>query len=477
MKKILLGTTAVVALSIGMTVPAMSADYAAYLAKGSALGFDAVQVKDDQAVIGDLKDVIEALGKGFEEFKSKNDARIAEIEAKGSADPLLEAQVDKINDALTALTEQKTRLDQLEAKANRPGAGGGGEGESAESIEHRAAFKNFLRDATNPAAQTELKTAEAAFLQSKAVNITTAGDGGYAVPEEISRQINAKIVDFNPMRDICRVVTVGTSDYKELVDVGGEAYGWVGEGDARSETGTGGLEEAAPTFGIVYAYPKASEESLQDIFFDVESWVIDRSSKALARGEGVSFIDGNGTKKPTGFLNGTPVSTGDEDSPARAFGTLQYVPTGTAASFGPSRIDSPAGDPGDVFMTTIQTLKQGYRGNANWLMNTTTTGVIRRFKDANGDYLWRPGLEQGQASSLLGYSVIEMPSMPDIGANTFPVAFGDFEEGYVICDRAMLRITRDEITTPGYVKFYVRKRVGGIMTNDDAIKAIKCAAS
>lgn len=68
--------------------------------------------------------------------------------------------------------------------------------------------------------------------------------------------------------------------------------------------------------------------------------------------------------------------------------------------------------------------------------------------------------------------------MPDISANAFPVAFGNFRSGYLIADSAQLRITVDDnITTPGYVKFYVRKRVGGKPLDDNAIKLIKCATS
>ena len=67
--------------------------------------------------------------------------------------------------------------------------------------------------------------------------------------------------------------------------------------------------------------------------------------------------------------------------------------------------------------------------------------------------------------------------MPAVAANSFSVAFGDFREGYLVVDRVGMRITRDEITTPGYVKFYIRKRVGGITRNSQAIKLLKCAAA
>jgi HK97 family phage major capsid protein len=87
-------------------------------------------------------------------------------------------------------------------------------------------------------------------------------------------------------------------------------------------------------------------------------------------------------------------------------------------------------------------------------------------------------IEGAETNEIFGYRIVEMDHMPDIAANAFPVAFGNFREGYLAVERTSLRITIDDnITTPGTVKFYVRKRVGGIVRQDQAIKVIKAAAS
>jgi HK97 family phage major capsid protein len=66
--------------------------------------------------------------------------------------------------------------------------------------------------------------------------------------------------------------------------------------------------------------------------------------------------------------------------------------------------------------------------------------------------------------------------MPDVAANSTPIAFGNFEKAYTMVERHDFRITPDEITKPGFKKWHIRQRLGGAPTNDDAVKFLKCAA-
>ena len=370
------------------------------------------------------------------------------------------------------LTEMRNEVDRLNRHMERLGRipALGGDGFGGEKDEHSELFLKWVRQ--------PLDTAVKIALEEKAVSIGDNNAGGYAVPEILFNQVHQKLRDLSPIRQIAHVEMVSSSDWKLLVDVGGTSSGWVGEGGSRSATNTPQLEQVAPTFGTVYAYPSATEESMLDMFFDVQSWLVERIAEELAIQEGIAFISGNGTNKPTGFLNGVPVTTGDADSPARAFGTLQYIPTGVAGAFPVESVDSPASGPGDVLLTTVYTLRPRYRANAVWVMNSTTASVVRKWKDQDGRYLWQESLQMGQPALLLGYPVVMAEDMPDIGSNAFPIAFGDFRSGYVIADQTMLRLTVDDnITTPGQTKFYARKRLGGKVKDDDAIKLIKCATS
>lgn len=419
----------------------------------------------------DIKSVADAIDKiatAFEEYKSTNDKRLDAINA-GSGTAEFEEKLAKIEGDIAQLEDIKAKLEKVETKVSRPGAFDGKkqDGESREQAEYRGAFLDWMRAPTDTGLQQKAANAYRKAIETKATQaVTSTGSaGGFALPEIIEREIARLSVDISPIRQIATVRMVGSPDYKELFDINGAGFEWVGETGTRSQTDTPDLAEVAPTFGTASAKPQASEESLDDLFFDVENWLTMSAAEAIAQGEGAAFVSGNGTNKPTGFLTGTPVSTADS---SRAFGVLQYVASGQAAAM-PTSLDK--------LYDVVYALRARYRNNARWLTSKLVLASMRKYKDADNNYLWQPSLIVGQPSTFMGYAVNEAEDMPAVAANAFPVAFGDFREGYLIADRVGMRITRDEITTPGFVKFYVRKRVGGKIRNSEAIKLLKIATS
>lgn len=459
MKRLMMTAAVVMAAGAPVAAPAMSLDHFTYLLKLDAAG-GVYETRDGEPSMADVKEVQDKLLSTFEEFKSKNDARLADVEKRGTEDPVAREQVEKITEELKALKTIRDELDKLAKRQSRPGGDGGKDVQmTPEQIEHREKFLALLRSPDSEQAKADLQD-----IQKRAVTTTTDGAGGYAVPEVIGRTIHRELAEIQPLRNLVSVVQAGSKDYKELVDVRGLTYGWVGENDTRAGTDTPALEEIAPTFGMIYAYPSASEESLDDVFFDVESWLTTAIVEGFAAGEENAIVNGNGTKKPTGFLNGTKTLQADG---ARAFGTLQYVASGAAAAISDS----------DRFIDVVQSLKKGYRNNAQWLMNKATVGDVMKLKDADGNYLWKMGdIKSGQPDRLLGYGIAESEEMPDLAADAFPIAFGDFKAGYVLADLVGFRLTRDEITTPGYVKWYARRRLGGALKKSEAIKLLKVEA-
>lgn len=306
-----------------------------------------------------------------------------------------------------------------------------------------------------------------AEVELKSVTGAVAADGGFAVPEEIDAVIDATLKQASPIRAIANVVQVGSAGYRKLVTQNGVASGWASETAARPETATPRFNEILPCFGDLYANPAASQAMLDDAQFDVEAWLASEIATEFARAEGSAFVRGDGINKPRGFLTGTPVATGDA---TRAFGTLQYLPSGGASDF-------QATAPQDRLLDLVHSLRSGHRQGAVWVMNSATLGRIRKFKDANGAFIWQPGLNLGQPDSLLGYPVVEAEEMPDIAANSLSIAFGNFKAGYLIAERTETSILRDPYSNKPYVHFYATKRVGGVVSNSEAIKLMRFSVS
>lgn len=402
---------------------------------------------------GDLKALLQKQGEAFEEFKKTNDDRL-KAKADGKSVEAYEAELSKINEELSKLSELKAALDQVEKKLNRPGAAG--EGDPAKA-EHKAAFGKFLRKGVDDGLGE---------LQQKAYNITTDADGGYAVPEELDRTILELMRDVSPMREVANVITVGSSDYKKLANKGGTTGGWVDEDDARTATNSSQMAILTPFMGEVYAYPQATQQMLDDVFFNAEQFIEGECAMTFAEMEGAAFTTGDGTKKPKGFLAYTTALTADG---TRAFGTLQHIVSGAAA-------DWAASNPQDKLLDVVYALKKGYRTNASWMTSKAMLADVRKLKDVDGNYIWRPGLEAGQPDTLLGYGIAENEDMPAKAANALSIAFGDFKRGYTIVDRIGTRILRDPYTNKPFVGFYVTKRVGGFLADSNAIKLFKFSA-
>ncbi len=318
--------------------------------------------------------------------------------------------------------------------------------------ETNAAFAGFVRSG--------------ATIEMKAFTGVTGDAGGFAVPKEIDAQIDRVLKGISPIRSIANVVKVGSAGYRKLVTTGGTASGWAAETDARPGTATPTFVEIAPPMGELYANPSASQAMLDDAAFDVEEWLAGEIATEFAKAEGAAFVGGSGVARPKGFLTQATAATGDT---VRPFGTLQYLASGAAGDF--------AANPQERLIDLVQSLRGPYRQGASFVMNASTLARIRKFKTSDGAFVWAPSLSAGQPATLLGYPVVEAEDMPDIAANALSIAFGNFKAGYLIAERTETAILRDPYSNKPFVNFYATKRIGGCVTNSEAIKLMKFAVS
>lgn len=390
----------------------------------------------------------------FEAFKGANDARLDEIEKKASADALLEEKVARIDQAVTSA---QARLDRVASEARRPELGGspsvgfaaaspGGKG-----LEEKSAFDGYLR--------------AGAVLELKAGLSTAPTSGGYVVPEQTERAIERRLMAGSPMREIATVRTVAAGVFRKPVSIAGVGSGWVAETAARPQTDPATLALLEFPSADLYACPAATQTLLDDALVDLDEWLAAEVEDAFAAQETEAFVNGDGTNKPRGFLDYDIVAEADQ-----GWGEIGYVASGAAGAFATT-------GPTDRLIDLVYAPKAQYRPNARFVMNRRTVSTVRKFKDADGNYIWQPAQRAGETASLLGYPLTEIETMPDVAANATAIAFGDFRRGYLIVDRAGVRVLRDPYSAKPYVLFYTTRRVGGGVQDFDAIKVMKFAAT
>lgn len=389
--------------------------------------------------MSELNQVVEDLNKGFEEFKKSNDEVLSKM-AKGAAVAELQEKTERIEIELNKLEDIKKDLEDVAKRTQRQKSK---DDESLEVFEHKQAYRAFLKSG---------KDDGLAELQVKA-DVTTTADvsGGFAVPENVDRTILQIARDANPMRSLCRQVSIGVSEWKKLVSTNGAGSGWVGEEAARPKTDSPQMTQVALSFGEIYANPATTQKALDEMVTPVESWLAEEVGYEFADQENAAFTSGNGTNKPKGPLAYTLSAT-------PAFGEIKLVTSGTSGTFDY-----------DDWIDLEYSLKAGYRNNATLMTSRSGIVNLRKLKDLNGNYLWQTSQVAGQPNQLGGYNVVENEDMPAFAAGANAYIFADFKRGYTIADVFGTRVLRDPYTNKPYVHFYTTKRLGGGVVDSTAI--------
>ena len=420
---------------------------------------------------------IDNINAAFEEFKSTNDERL-EAEEKGNEARAreLNEKLERIETEIVANEKKKReeerkqkimqeRVELLEAANDRPGKTL--EEKASEDYKEKffAAFRGKFQDGEK---NHELSKSYRKMQETKTVQIGSDALGGHGVPEDISRQIEDLMLKSSDILQVLNLKTVGTSDYKELVSLNYTTSAWAAELGSRTQQTDPNLRQIAPTMGELYTYLFASNEAIEDMFFNVEDWFVTTAAESAAKALDSAVWSGNGTAKPTGMTDSAPTSSADHASPMRDAAVYQYVPTDSA---------SPQAFGADDVIDLVYTLNRSYRRDARFGCNQITQGALRKLKSGSGDYYWQPSFQAGQPDRLMGYPVFTYEDMADYDtADGIYLGFGDWNRAYTLITRRGLAITKDDnITTPGTVKFYLRQRFGGIPCNNDALKFLKFA--
>lgn len=335
----------------------------------------------------------------------------------------------------TDTTKLEERLDKIEAKGNRAK---GGDTDDQEPSEERKAFGTYLRLGSSAPAE-ELKT------------LTVASDpsAGYLAPAEMSSEFIRDLNELSPVRNFASVRQTGAASVKYPTRTGITNASWTGE-TQESTASEPGFGQTEVTVKELTTHVDISNQLLTDSAGQAEAEVRMALAEDFAVKEAAAFVNGNGVLQPEGFMTHS--------------GIAETV-SGSAATI-----------TADSLIKLLYAMPATYRNRGAWAMNGTTLGVLRTLKDGDGRFLWQPSYQAGQPETLLGRPVIEMLDMEDIGANKFPIIYGDWS-GYRILDRVGLDILVNPYSraTERITRIHAARRVGGRVLEAAKFRKLKCS--
>lgn len=393
----------------------------------------------------ELENQIKSIADAVQKLQEVQDGKFKESEGSRKE------QEARLENLIADMQEANQKMAALETALNRPGAAEESKGDVSEMA--AKAFEKLMRKG-----EASLNADEV-----KALSAGTDPDGGYLVNPATSSTIVTRIFESSPLRQLATVETISTDSLEFLIDDNEANAVWVGELDSRNETSTPDIGKLVIPVHEMYAEPRASQKLLDDAAVNIEQWLAGKVADKFARVEATAFVTGNGILKPRGF------ATYDAWAAAGVYerNKIEQINSGSSGAF-----------TADGLIELQNSVKDVYQNNAVFMMKRASFSAIRKLKDNANQYLLGigiGGLNNAQQMTILGKPVVFADDMPGTGANNLAAAYGDFRAGYTIVDRIGIRVLRDAFTAKPYIKFYTTKRVGGGVTNFEAIKLQRLA--
>ena len=334
--------------------------------------------------------------------------------------------------------EKEEKLKALELSLSRPEFNA----KSEEGKLEMKAFDSFLRFDTKGMSEVDKK-----YLRTDSLV-----DGGALVPEGFSTNITKKIIEISNFDGIINFMKVGTKTTRLPIRNSILVANMVGEGRQDSLSNSKYGEQLLTLKKMEVTVPVTREE-LEDAGVSIADQIFQDVAEAFAVKLGQQIVNGDGS--PTqfeGFMAPNVIT--------------QEINSGVADKITWKSMTLLTGQ-----------LKTGYKSMYGF--NRLTRATLLAQEDGQGRQLWQAGnLAAGLPNTINGYPYLELPDMPDIAANTYPVVFADFARGYAAGNGLEMIVIRDETTRKreGIIEYTFLKRSAGLVKLKEAFAKLKISA-
>ena len=393
-----------------------------------------------------LKELLEKRTKAWDEAKSFAESKKDENGLMSDEDFKTYEEMERTIENYTREIERKKREEEMDKSLEKP---------TTQALTNEPAI--FTEEekpmrARNVYKKSMMKALRTNFRDiSNELKVGTDESGGYLVPEEMEVDIVNGLEEENIVRKLAtKVQTSGL--HKINIAATKPAALWVEEG-GQLTFGDGTFDQVSLDAHKLHVGIKVTEELLYDSAFNLEKYITEEFTRALANAEEDAFLNGDGVNKPTGIFDS---KKGGE------LGVTTKAQTITA----------------DELIDLVYSLDRPYRKKAAFILNDATVAQIRKLKDVNGAYIWQPSLKDGEPDRLLGYPAYTSAFAPKAEKGKLAVAFGDFSY-YKIGDRGnrSFQDLKELFAGNGMVGFLGKERVDGILVLREAVKLLKIGAT
>jgi HK97 family phage major capsid protein len=398
-----------------------------------------------------LRSLTDRIGQAWQAQKDLLDSTLEEGRSLTSEE---REQVERMDSDLDTLIEERKRYSERADVLEKVNAF------RDETAPHVEAAREQRRDPTDRELLMQLYNGEIRSFESKESPEFRAlqSEGGSAVPTTFADMVSVYARTLNPVLGVARVLNTPTGGPLVIPRVTADA---AGGGTVTAENA--GITLADSTISQVtlnaYGYKSIQVVSAQlwrDNVIDLERILAETGGRQIGLEVGADMTIGSGSDEPNGFVTA---------------GSAGHTATGTASGESHDAFFSPA-DLVDLYMSVVVP----WRVNGTWMVSNSALGRVRKFRDANGMFMYDPGLQVGQAPSLLGRPIYENPAMAAAAsAATSAVAFGDFSQ-YVVRQLPLrVDVSQEYAWSSDGIGIRIIWEGDGDLMHATAIRKLKCA--
>ncbi|MGN7287434.1 phage major capsid protein [Shouchella rhizosphaerae] len=366
-----------------------------------------------------LKTKREAAEKAIEEGKNE-EARSLMDEAKG-----IKNQIDLLIEARELDAPDTEERDFVPEKERKPQEDKEEQCEFIATKEYRQAWFKVLTGKEDDLSQEERGMLQKVIKENRQLSAGSDKDGGYTVPEDISREILKSIHEMNTVRNLVTVVPKNTSygNYTVRKGVAQKLYN-TAEKEQIKELKNMEFDQITWNIKKFAGFLPISSELLDDSFLNFTREIIDWLSESALTTENDEIFYGKGDENVEGLL------TNDKFK----------------------KIDAPDEITIKFLRRVKNSIVQGYRRNAVWVMNTEAFETLANIEDKNGRGILAADPRNEDAFNLFGRPVhVYDEIVTDDETKTTQILFGDIKRCYRMFDRKRFEIKSTDVGADAFL--------------------------